>query len=165
MSTIKPTILALAVLFALYQGSAAQETVYGRQFGWVGGNKGGTAFDDGVGASPVEFLIRLCIKSGSRVDQINFITTKRTLVHGGSGGSERCWFPSQIVSYKVCWGTKNGSVRVFRLEFKTVDNKTLAGGKETSQCASYTLPPGATVVGMVGRAGGELDRFGLSFFI
>lgn len=158
-------ILFLFASLALYQFANAYDIVYGRQFGWTGGNKGGYAFDDGIGAKPDEQLIRLCIRSAARVDQVSFITTKRTLIHGGNGGSEQCWFLPQILAYDVCWGSAKGSVRVFYLVFETADGKRLGGGKKTNSCGRYVIPKGAKVIGMVGRSGKEVDTFGLSFFV
>lgn len=158
-------ILFLFASLALYQFASAYDVVYGRQFGWTGGKKGGFAFDDGIGAKSDEILVRLCIRSAARVDQVSFITTTRTLIHGGYGGSEQCWFLPEIVAYNVCWGSAKGSVRVFRLEFETLDGNKLGGGKKTNSCARYVLPKGGKVVGMVGRSGSEIDTFGLSFFV
>lgn len=143
-------------------GTCNGDVAYGRLFGGNGGGR----FDDGLKSYSNEYIVRVCIRSASRVDQIEFVTNRRTLKHGGNGGSSHCWdSPADIVSYYVCWGKKNGSTRVFHIEFTTADGNKFGGGKKTNSCGRYNIPSGANVFGMVGKSASEVDEIGFAFSI
>ena len=134
-------------------------------YGRVYGGSGGQPFDDGLGTKPADKINKICIRSGNRVDQVEFITNQYSLKHGGNGGKQNCWDqPASIVAYTVCIG-RHKSDRVFFVEFSLANGAKIAGGKRTHNCRYYTIPHGGLVFGMFGRSGKEVDELGLSFDI
>lgn len=141
--------------------SPAHAQFYGLQFG---GPHGGS-YDDTKGYKFGEVVKRIVIRTGRRVDQVQFVTQFRTLTHGGSGGSSKkldLGSSEYITRYEACWGKKNGHTRVFWLKFITSSGREISGGRTTGACNGYNIPRDLRVFGMIGRSGAEVDRLGLA---
>lgn len=135
------------------------EYIYGPLFG----GPHGSTFNDLNGMQSDEFIQTIRIRTGLRVDNVQFITTKRTLSHGGNGGSWKQLTISatgRIERYEVCVGKHYLRTRVFFIRFVTTAG-TLEGGKRTSSCSEQLVPYDQQVVGMHGRSGQEVDKIGM----
>jgi endonuclease/exonuclease/phosphatase family metal-dependent hydrolase len=115
------------------------------------------------GATPTELRLR----AGSRVDRIGLTLADGTrLEHGGSGGTLRTLalddgeYPASL---HLCRAKRDGHTRIFSARFTTSTGRTLAGGTETGDCATYTAPSGWQIAGFHGRSGNELDKVGVIY--
>lgn len=110
---------------------------------------------------------KVFLRAGSRVDRIGAVLSdSTTLVHGGTGGSykELSLSASDYVqSLTVCSGKKNDHTRIFYARYTTSLGRTLAGGSPTSDCTTFTAPPGMAIVGFHGRSGDEVDKTGVIY--
>ncbi|NUP46539.1 MAG: endonuclease, partial [Catenulispora sp.] len=109
----------------------------------------------------------ISLRSGSRIDQLGLTLADGTAFsHGGTGGtavSLTLGAAEHVTGATLCEGSYNGHTRIFSAKFTTDLGRSLAGGTTTSDCVTYTAPPGWQVAGFAGRAGDEVDKAGLVF--
>jgi endonuclease/exonuclease/phosphatase (EEP) superfamily protein YafD len=107
------------------------------------------------------------IRTGSRLDRVGITLGDGTdLSHGGSGGTARSLAlgAGEYFDQVILWqGTRNGTVRIFRIELYTNLGNVLYGGTLTSSSVTYTAPPGFMIGGFHGRADAEVDRLGVIY--
>lgn len=131
----------------------------------VGGPHGDWFNDVTIMAGGVKRLTKLTLAGGERVDSVaveNDGLAARTW--GGTGGTARSIALAAgegITEVKACQGQKDGNTRVFYLQVTMSAGRTLAAGKETSDCKTLTAPSGFMAVGFWGRSGNEVDRIGV----
>jgi endonuclease/exonuclease/phosphatase family metal-dependent hydrolase len=128
------------------------------------GGPHGTGFND-LGLLPGNPVIRtLSIRGGARVDQVAAtLSNGYVLSHGGNGGTLASLtlaaneYPRQLF---LCSGQVNGLTRIFYARFTTNTNRTLAGGRTTGSCTTFTAPANWQIVGFHGRSGDNVDKLG-----
>ncbi len=89
-----------------------------------------------------------------------------TLSHGGNSGTYQeltLQNGEYFTEVLLCKGKHDGRTRIFRAEFKTNQNRVLAGGNYTDDNVRYTAPEGWQIVGFHGRAGSEVDKLGVIY--
>lgn len=131
------------------------------------GGNGGTNFND-VNLIPERPKVSsIGIRAGNRVDQVNIaLTDGTTFIHGGTGGTANTLVLQEdefINKVTLCSGTKDGTVRIFYIQFTTNLGNTISGGTQNSATVTYTAPNGFQVAGFHGKAGTELDKLGLIY--
>ncbi|EUC46576.1 hypothetical protein COCMIDRAFT_92434 [Bipolaris oryzae ATCC 44560] len=133
------------------------------------GGEGGNWFNDldtvaGVSGAKVASVT---LRGADRVDNIAFtLASGQTLAHGGTGGTAASLTLASgetLTSATMCQGQRNGTNRLFYVEFKTSAGKTLATGAKTSDCVTRTAPAGKSIVGLLGRAADGVDQAGLIY--
>lgn len=132
----------------------------------IGGN-GGSRFDDASKLSTGEWLLGIVLRSGRRVDRIEFHTTRQTLRHGGSGGRQKSLSMNHgewIEIIDVC-EDHHRSNRIFYVKFRTTRGRTLSGGTRNGSCHIFRFKRNHHVFGMHGRSGNEIDRLGFIYKI
>eukprot|EP01084_Bolivina_argentea_P065750 119861_1 len=109
-------------------------------------------------------LTKINLRSGKRVDGVEFILNDGTsLKHGGNGGGLRYMnlasdeYITKIEAHK---GKKSGRTRVFYLSFETNKKQILKGGRTTNDKVIFYPESGFEFVGMYGTSGNELDSVG-----
>ncbi|WP_374594623.1 jacalin-like lectin [Aquabacterium sp.] len=142
-------------------------TVANRALSDTWGGPHGTAFND-VAMLPANPAVgTVTLRSGSRVDRVEVaLSNGYVLSHGGNGGSASSLTlgaSEYLASVSLCSGTYNSTTRIFYAKFTTSTGRTLAGGKTTSICSTYTAPSGWQIVGFHGRSGDEVDRLGVVY--
>lgn len=130
------------------------------------GGSGGAVFDDSSYLNVDWQTQSLMIRSGDRVDAIQFsYTNGQNIRHGGNGGQEHRLDLQEgefvtALEFSVgrnFWGVR----RVHSVRLETNLGRVLAGGKVRSEKYRYTAPAGGQIVGLVGRAGAEVDALGV----
>lgn len=147
----------LLVLFA----DAHLASVYGPEFGGPHGDD----FDDSNGFDD-EMIESIKIRSGRRVDRVEFKTNYQTFSHGGDGGGERTLdldlnLNETIKEYMAWTGKRSGKTTLFRVVFKTSEGRSIGGGGETDHYHYFKVPEGFVAYGMHGRSGKSLNKMGL----
>ncbi|MDK1475379.1 jacalin-like lectin [Streptomyces sp. 549] len=111
--------------------------------------------------------VRLSLRAGARVDRIGLTPAEGPeLAHGGNGGtpvSLTLAADEHATSLQVCQGKRNDRTRIFSARFTTSAGRTLSGGTPTSDCTTFTAPPGYAISGFHGRSGDELDKVGVLY--
>ena len=130
------------------------------------GGGGGDSFDDSAKLTLYQSLRQISIRAKSRVDQVTMVLSDgTTLRHGGSGGVAQPALdipPSDaLIRVELCIGSYEGGDRVFWIKFITREGRTLEGGVKTDKVRVIDVPETFTALGMFGRSGTEIDRFGL----
>jgi hypothetical protein len=85
------------------------------------------------------------------------------LSHGGNGGTEKSLVLNTgeyINSVNMCSGKKDGKTRIFYIELKTNQNRTISVGSKTSNVFNYIVPTGYQITGFFGRSATEVDQLG-----
>ncbi|KAJ9446664.1 hypothetical protein DIPPA_04370 [Diplonema papillatum] len=130
------------------------------------GGPHGTNFND-VGSLPSTAfgVSKIGIDSGSRVDGVSIeLSTGTLFAHGRTSGLSTLTLAAgeYVTSAFVCSG-KKGTTRIFYVKFSTSQGRSLAGGKTTSDCVTYTAPADWQIVGFHGRAGSAVDKLGVVY--
>ncbi|QRK10898.1 RICIN domain-containing protein [Archangium violaceum] len=142
-------------------------TASNRQLSDVWGGPHGIAFNDVYSLPDNPAVSTLTIRSGNRVDRVEVTLSNGYIFsHGGTGGTESS-LPlasnEYLTSLYLCSGSYNNTTRIFYTRFTTSAGRSLAGGKATSNCTTYTAPSGWQIVGFHGRAGDEVDKLGVVY--
>lgn len=129
------------------------------------GGPHGDHFNDLNRVTPGTRAVRLSLRAGARVDRIGLTPAEGPeLSHGGNGGtpvSLTLGADEYATSLHLCQGKRNGRTRIFSARFTTSSGRTLSGGTPTSDCTTFTAPPGWAIAGFHGRSGSELDKVGV----
>jgi hypothetical protein len=112
-------------------------------------------------------LTKVLIRAGERVDAVSATYDNSiTYFHGGGGGSPReltLQAGEYLSRMDACWGSKDGSTRVFYLALHTNLGRVLSGGRTTAQCRTWYASASDVIIGFFGRSGAELDKVGPIF--
>ncbi|HEY9005164.1 MAG TPA: jacalin-like lectin [Ohtaekwangia sp.] len=131
------------------------------------GGPHGTPFNDLVTLNTSSIASKFILRGGSRVDNVGVLLNNgTTLTHGGSGGTEKTLTLNTgeyVQSVKLCSGQKDGHTRVFYIELRTNQGRTLSTGSQTSSTVTYTAPTGMKVTGFYGNSGDEVDQLGIIY--
>ena len=132
----------------------------------MGGTQGG-AFDDAMLMPVAPEVKSITLRSGDRLDYIEFLLRDGTrLGHGGSGGSAHTLELAlgEFITYaRLCTGEHDSSTRVFYARLGTNKGNEVEGGVETSVCTNFTAPEGRQIAGLYGRSGYEVDALGFLY--
>ncbi|MEQ8473696.1 MAG: jacalin-like lectin [Marinoscillum sp.] len=150
-------------IYVQFDWSLAEDLMLSDQFG----GPHGFSFSD-VNEVPENPVVqKLFLRAGSRLDQVGVVLSNGpTLSHGGNGGTyqELTLNPGEYFNeVQFCQGKKDGHTRIFRAEFKTNQNRTLAGGNHTNDNITFIAPVGWQIVGFHGRSGSEVDKLGVIY--
>lgn len=131
------------------------------------GGPHGTNYNDANLLPAAPKVNKIFLRAGSRVDRLGAVLSDfTTLAHGGTGGSYKeltLAAGESVQSLHICSGKKNDRTRIFYARYTTNLGRTLAGGSTTSDCATFTAPPGMAIVGFHGRSGDEVDKAGVIY--
>jgi endonuclease/exonuclease/phosphatase family metal-dependent hydrolase len=112
-------------------------------------------------------LTKIGLRAGSRVDRVNVQLSNGTVFsHGGNGGTEKTLTLAAgefVVSVTLSSAQYQGRTRIFFIEYRTNQGRTLSGGTRTGETVTYTAPAGWQVAGFYGNAGSEVDKLGLIY--
>lgn len=134
-----------------------------RQSGYWGGPHG-TWFSDvaTLSAKTSPKVASLNFRGNKRLDSVGVTLSDGTiLVHGGTGGtgatltlnSGEYWTEATL-----CQGSYSDETRNFYILATTSTGRTLTAGTATTDCASFSAPPGWAIVGFIGQDGDEIDQ-------
>lgn len=128
------------------------------------GGPHGDIFSDITLLSATSKVNKIVLRGGNRVDKVSFVLSNgTTLSHGGNGGTEKSLVLNTgefINSVNMCSGKKDGRTRIFYIEMKTNQNRTIATGTKTSDVFNYIVPAGYQITGFFGRSATEVDQLG-----
>jgi endonuclease/exonuclease/phosphatase family metal-dependent hydrolase len=131
------------------------------------GGPHGTPFNDLAQLATTSVASKFIIRGGSRVDQVGVqLTTGTLLQHGGTGGTEKTLTLNAgeyVQSVKLCSGQKDGRTRIFYIELRTNQGRSIATGSQTSSSVTYTAATGWRVTGFFGNSGDEVDKLGIIY--
>jgi hypothetical protein len=63
----------------------------------------------------------------------------------------------------MCSGQKDGRTRIFYIELRTNQGRSISAGTQTSATVTYTASAGWRVTGFFGNSGDEVDKLGLIY--
>lgn len=116
-------------------------------------------------SSPTASAITL--RGENRLDAISLtLSSGETFMHGGLGGSAVTLSLNageSLVGATICQGKYNNETRLFYLQVKTSEGRSISAGKTTSDCVEMTAESGWGIVGFTGRSGDEVDRVALIY--
>lgn len=130
------------------------------------GGSGGTAFNFLSNEAPLAYRPEiLTIRTGDRVDAVSFQYSDGTVLSaGGTGGTQKTMilnsdeYITEVLLYKNRY---NKDDRIFYIEFKSNQGRTLSGGKREGAAKVLKAPEGYYVAGLFGRAGANIDKLGI----
>jgi endonuclease/exonuclease/phosphatase family metal-dependent hydrolase len=133
------------------------------------GGPHGAPFNDLAQLATTSVAGKFTIRGGSRVDQVGVqLTTGASLQHGGTGGTEKTLTLNTgeyVQSVKMCSGQKDGRTRIFYIELRTNQGRSISTGTQTSATVTYTAPTGWRVTGFFGNSGDEIDKLGVIYTV
>lgn len=131
------------------------------------GGSGGTAFNFLAEMPENAEVSTISVRGAARVDQVGMTYSNgHSIYKGGNGGSAyslQLGANEYITSVEVHKGTRNGSERIFYIEFRTNLNRTLSVGTQTSNKMEFHAPSGWQITGLFGRSGNEVDKLGVIY--
>ncbi|WP_428267266.1 jacalin-like lectin [Haliangium sp.] len=114
---------------------------------------------------PTRYIAKLEIAAGNRVDKVRVTYSDgREVSHGSNDPNHTMTLDAQeyLGSVEVCVKEKNGSLRVFYLDFTTNRGRHLAGGSREGTCRTFAQD-GREIFALRGRSGAEIDAISFYF--
>lgn len=109
----------------------------------------------------------ITLRGGSRVDGVAFTLAEgRTLEHGGQGGTASSMPLTDgevLIGATLCRGERNGQSRIFFVEMRTSEGKSVSAGTKTGDCVERNAEEGWAIAGLLGRSGDEVDMLGFVY--
>ncbi|MCR4789905.1 MAG: endonuclease/exonuclease/phosphatase family protein [Treponemataceae bacterium] len=132
-----------------------------------GGSGDGFSFLEAMDGT---FPDTIAIRSGSRVDAVEFTYDGTSISAGGSGGTYYSLDLADgeyITSMQVCKAKKSwtSTYRISYVCFTTSEGNTLSGGTKGSSVYTFTAPDGYAIAGLHGMEGDEIDRIGCIYML
>ncbi len=142
-------------------------TLSNRRFSDTFGGPHGVAFNDITVLPTNSSISSISLFTGSRVDRIDLrLDNGNSISHGGSGGNAETLSlgKEEYLNYmKVCSGKKDNHTRIFYTRLTTNQDRSIAGGTQTSNCKEFHAPERWQIIGFHGRSGNEIDKIGVIY--
>lgn len=131
-----------------------------------GGGGSGYSF---IGEMNGEFPQKIAIRSGNRLDRVEFTYPHQTASVGGTGGTYQALSLGEgeyVVKMEVSKAKKSllGTYRISYIKFTTNFGNTLEGGTK-GEIYTFTAPEGYAIAGLHGFSADEIDRIGAIYMM
>lgn len=134
------------------------------------GGGGGSAFSF-IEEMGEQLPDKISIRTGTRVDRVEFTYGDAVASVGGSGGTEKTLVMQEgeyITSMQVCKAKKTltGTYRISFIKLTTNLGNVLEGGSfDGGNTQTFTAPEGYAIAGVHGFYGDEIDRMGAVYLL